>query len=521
MISRASGYISYLLDVSPSSSSPLSEAEQIVQLKHQLAWAEMRIQVLEAQLRLQRIQKYGPGSEKLSDAQLVLLEFEPGVSSQEVQAESERPPLPAPARRDQPRKHPGRQQLPAGLPRVERVLPCPAEQFTCRACGQPTVVMGYDVSEQLDVEPAKYFVMVTKREKRVCRCCPEGGVAVAPAPARIIDKGLVSDRVVIDTVVAKYSDHLPLYRQSAILEREAGIEIRRATLDGWVMRVGELLIPVTAVMRRELVCGSYIQADETPVGVQMHDGRGHNHRAYLWQYGRPGGSLVFDFRLGRGRDGPKLFLGQFEGLLQTDAYGAYDGVGGPRMVHAGCWAHPRRKFFEAVQLNPKDLAAIRIVARMDELFAIDAQARAQKLDPAARQVLRLEQARPLLPVLRQEIEAARAQALPSSALGKAAKHTLAIWPRLTRFLEYPELELSNNLAENSMRPVALGRKNWIHIGSPQAGPKVAAILSIVESCRRLEIPVRDYLASVLPGLAGTSIQKLPELTPAAWAARNR
>ena len=188
----------------------------------------------------------------------------------------------------------------------------------------------------------------------------------------------------------------------------------------------------------------------------MHDRRGHNHRAYLWQYGRPGGSLVFDFRLGRGRDGPLLFLGQFEGLLQTDAYAAYDGVGGPLIVHAGCWAHPRRKFFEAVQLNPKDLAAIRIVARIDELFAIDAQARARKLDQAARQALRLEQARPLLPILRQEIEAARTQALPSSALGKAAKHTLAIWPRLTRFLEYPELELSNNLAENSMRPVALG-----------------------------------------------------------------
>jgi len=132
---------------------------------------------------------------------------------------------------------------------------------------------------------------------------------------------------------------LPLYRQSAILEREAGVEISRATMDGWVMHVGELLIPIVAVMRHELVGGSYIQADETTVDVQMHDGRGQNHQAYLWQYGRPGGGAVFDFRLGRGRDGPKEFLGQFEGILQTDGYGAYDHVGGPGIVHAGCWAH--------------------------------------------------------------------------------------------------------------------------------------------------------------------------------------
>ena len=497
-----------------------SEAAQIADLKRQLYWAQLRIAFLEERLRLQRIQKYGPGSEKLSDAQLVLLELEPGVSRVEVQAESEREPLPAPARKP-PRPHPGRQELPAELPRVERVLACTPEQCTCRACGQPTVVIGYDVSEHLEVEPARYFVVVTKREKRACQSCEEGGVAAAPAAARIIDKSLVSDRVVIDTVVAKYSDHLPLYRQSAILARETGLELSRATLDGWVMRVGELLTPVAAVMGRELVGGTYLQADETPVDVQMHDGRGQNHQAYLWQYSRPGGSVVFDFRLGRGRDGPKEFLGRFEGILQTDGYAAYEQVGGPKRVHAACWAHARRKFFEAAKLNPDDAVATRIVARIDELFAIDAQARVQNLDHAARQALRLEQARPLLDLLRPQIEAARTAALPSSALGKAANYTLALWPKLTRFLEYPELELSNNLAENSMRPVALGRKNWIHIGSPQAGPKVAAILSIVESCRRLKIPGRDYLAAVLPGLAGTSIQRLAELTPAAWAARNR
>src|SRR6202012_2133555 len=161
------------------------------------------------------------------------------------------------------------------------------------------------------------------------------------------------------------------YRQSAILERETGLEISRATLDGWVMRVGELLSPIAAAIGRGLVSGTYIQADETPVGVQMHDSRGKNHQAYLWQYGKPGGSVVFDFRLGRGRDGPKRFLGQFEGILQTDGYAAYDQIGGPRMVHAACWSHARRQFFEAVQLNPRDPVATPIVAQMDEVFAVD------------------------------------------------------------------------------------------------------------------------------------------------------
>ena len=402
------------------------------------------------------------------------------------------------------------------------MIACTPEQCTCQACGQPTAVIGYDDSEQLDVEPAKYFVVVTKREKRACKHCEEGGVAAAPAPARIIEKGLVSDRVVIDTVVAKYSDHLPLYRQSAILEREAGVEISRATMDGWVMRVGELLIPIVEVMRRELLGGSYIQADETTVDVQMHDGRGQNHQAYLWQYGRPGGGVVFDFRLGRGRDGPKKFLGQFEGILQTDGYVAYDHVGGPKMVHAGCWAHARRKFFEAAKLNPSDAAATR--HRDADRRAVRDRRPGARTEPGPRRAPCA--ASGAGPAVGGGQSAGRSRrpatpALPSSALGKAANYTLSLWRKLTRFLEYPELELSNNLAENSMRPVALGRKNWIHVGSQQAGPKVAAILSIVESCRRLKIPVREYLAAVLPGLADISIQRLAELTPTAWAARNR
>ena len=338
-------------------------------------------------------------------------------------------------------------------------------------------MIGYEESEQLDVEPAKYFVLVTKREKRACKRCEERGVM----PARIIEKSLVGNQVIVDAIVGKYSNHRPLYRQSAILLRDAGIDISRATIDGWVMRVGDLLTPLAAVMGRELLGGTYIQADETTVDVRTRDGRSRNHPGYLWQYGTPGGAVIFQFRMGRGREGPMRLLEHFAGILQTDAYAAYDRVGGPKMVHAACWAHSRRRFVEATKLHPQDVASARIVA---------------------------------------QIEAASRTALPSSPLGKAASCTLRLWDKLTRFLDYPELELSNNLAENSMRPVAIGRRNWTHIGHEKAAPRVAAILSIVETCRRLKIPVRDYLAALLPGLANSSIQRLPELTPSTWAANN-
>ena len=188
-------------------------------------------------------------------------------------------------------------------------------------------------------------------------------------------------------------------------------------------------------------------------------------------------------------------------------------------MHAACWAHARRKFFDAVKLNPKDQTSIRIVAQMNELFAIDAQAREQNLSQSGRHLLRLEKTKPVLEQIKRTIEVARADALPKSAMAKACNYTLTLWHRLTRFLEHPQLELSNNWVENSMRPVALGRKNWIHIGSQDAGPRIAAILSIVETCRRLKIPVRDYLASILPGLANFPMNRVAELTPSVWAAR--
>lgn len=489
---------------------------RIAQLERELHWAQLKIQVLEERLRQQRIRLLGPYSETLSHLQLELLaEQEPGATVDEVEAEARRERIANASRRERT-PHPGRERLPEHLVRVETVIRC--DEQACRHCGRETSIIGYDESEQLDVEPARYFVRVTKREKRACRSCGCGTVSMAPLEPRIVEKGLASDNVVIATVVSKYSDHAPLYRQAAILERETGVQISRGTLDGWVMRVGELLQAVVQGMRQDLLSGGYLQADETTVPVQMHDGRGSNHQAYLWQYGRPGGETVFDFCLGRSRDGPRKFLGEWEGILQTDGYQAYEGVGGPKLVHVGCWAHARRMFVDAVKTNPQDAEAAKMVVRMDALFLVDREARKQGLSAAERLAARREHALPWTKEIRQTCEAVAHLSLPQSAVGKAAKYTLNMWPKLERCFEYEQVELSNNLAENSMRPVALGRKNWLHVGSAKAGPKVAAILSIIESCRRLGLPLKEYLADILPGLGRRTLPQVADLTPARWAA---
>jgi transposase len=491
---------------------------RVAVLERELQWAQLTIQkrdvqirLLEERLRQQRIQFLGPRSETLSNLQLELLtEQEPSTTCDEVEAEAKRGPLPAKKER---KPHPGRRPLPANLPREEEVVLC--RDANCKSCGEQTAVIGYDESELLDCEPARWFVRVVKREKRACAKCST--VFMPELAPRIIEKGLASDRVVIDTVIAKYCDHLPLYRQEAMMEREAGVEISRATLDGWVMRVGELLAPLIEAMRGDLLRAPYLQADETTVPVQLNDKSGSNHQAYLWQYGKPGGETVFEFQLGRGREGPKKFLGQWQGILQTDGYQAYDNIGGGKLVRVGCWAHARRKFVDAVKVNPKDAQAIAMVTRMDALFLVDRHAREQQLSVEERLALRREHGASWAQEIYDECVKLRGSALPKSALGQAVSYTLNQWPRLRRCFDYAEVELSNNLAENSMRPVALGRKNWLHVGSAQSGPKVAAILSVVESCRRLRIPVRQYLLAVLPGMARRKVSDVAALTPARWA----
>ena len=512
------------------------QAAQIIALQaklsaalQNLSWAQLKIQSLEEKLRQERIARFGPRSENLTNLQLLLLDEEPSVTLDEVSAEAgrERPeengtPTTAVAahqrrQRGHGKPHPGRQELPAHLARKEEVIACPPEACQCGHCGEATVVIGYDESEVLDVEPVNYFVRVTKREKRACRRCEQRSVTAAPLPERIIAKGLVSNRVVVDTIVKKYCDHLPLYRQEMILKREAGVEISRATLDGWVMHVGELLMPVREAMRRDLLAGSYLQADETTVQVQTRQRTGKNHEAYLWQFGRPGGEAVFEFAMGRGRDVAARFLGKWEGKLQTDAYVGYDHTGGPKLAHYGCWAHCRRYYVEAVKVNAKDAEASQMVLRMDALFVVDREAARLGLNVAERQAYRQQHARPWLNEIQETARSLVMRVLPKSKLGQALTYTMNQWEKLARCVDDGEVELSNNLAENSMRPWALGRKNWLHVGSIKAGPRIAAIASVVESCRRLGLPIIEYLMDVLPGLADRPVSQVAQLTPARWA----
>jgi transposase len=507
---------------------------RLLHLQQALAASEMRAQKFEEELRLERIKKYGKQSEKLSDLQFKLLDLEPAVSSDEIKAEIERGPLPESTESDNAtdkkrrsrQNHPGRNELPASLERIDKIIPCAAEFCTCGKCGGDTKVIGYEVSEVLDRKPAAYFVTRIMREKRACAHCIEQGVVTAPTPVRIAPKSIFSDETIINFVISKYCDATPLYRQCTGLQRDFDIDVALSTINDSVLRVGELLIPILDWMKRDLLAGNYIQADETFVGVQTREKKGENHTGYFWQYSSPGKGVVFDFEMTRSKEVPKAFFKDYGGILHTDGYVAYEkDIGTEKLIHACCLAHSRRKFIEAIKVQTKAHAADakleRVVTLMDGMFAIDREAREQKLSLEDRHALRQER----VPAILAELHAllftmhASGTILPKSIAGNAISYTLTRWEKLTRFIEHPVIELSTNWAENSMRTIAIGRKNWLHLGSKEAGPKIAAIFSIVESCRKLNVPIRQYLADMLPGLADRSIQSLAELTPAAYAAR--
>jgi transposase len=498
-----------------------------------IALSELKIQKLVEELRLERIKTYGKQSEKLSDLQLKLLDLEPSVSSDEVEGEIERGPLPESTESDRAtdkqrrarQNHPGRNELPAHLERVAKIIPCTPDQCTCGKCGDDTKVIGYEETEVLDMKPIEFFVTVLKREKRACSICVEQGVATAPVLVRIAPKSIFSDETIVSFLIGKYADSVPLYRQRAILLRDLGIDVALSTINDSVLRVGELLIPIVGVMARDLLAGIYIQADETHVGVQTPDKKGENHKAYFWQYSAPDKGVVFDFEMTRSKEVPKAFFKDYGGILHTDGYAAYEkDIGTKDLIHACCLAHSRRKFIEAIKVQTKakatDPKLERVVVLMDGLFAIDREAREQKLSLDDRHALRQERAPAVLVELHALLLAMQASGaiLPKSIAGNAISYTLNRWEKLTRFMEHPVIELSTNWAENSMRPIAIGTRNWLHLGSKEAGPKIAAIFSIVESCRKLGVPIRKYLADVLPGLADRSIQSLAKLTPTAYAA---
>ena len=479
-------------------------------------------QLQEEKIRWFNLKLWGPKGEKLSADQTMLLLQEASVTETEVEHEASLPPAAATvARASEPKareprpNHPGREKLPAHLERREVIIPCHPQDCRCEQCGAERPVIGYETNEELACEPARFYVRVTKREKRGSHCLPEQGVATAPVPAKIVPKSKLANETIIEAVVQKYQQHQPIYRFCAALEQNHGVALSRKTVTGEVLAVGELLRPVVAAQAGQLVRGIYLQADETPVPVQTGEKTGRNHRAYFWQYSVPGGPVVFDFQMGRGREGPKTFLKHFRGILQTDGYVAYDDLG-EGIVHAGCLTHLRRGFVEALKLAPENPLPAEIIERLKPLYAVEQTAREQGLDAAARKALRQEKSLPLMAALHTRLQEIRQHIAPGGKLAQACDYALRQWRRVSIYLEHGEVEVDTNWCEGGMRPVALGRKNWLHIGSPQAGPKVAAIASIVETCRRLDINLRDYLNDVLPKLGDWPITRVAELTPTAW-----
>jgi transposase len=377
------------------------------------------------------------------------------------------------------------------------------------------VVIGYEQSEQLDVEPARFFVVVTKREKRACKGCAEG-VSAAPLPARIIDKGLVSDRVVIDTIVSKYCDHLPLYRQSQIFRRE-GIHLERSTLADWVGGASALLEPLVDALGRHVMSAFKLHGDDTPVPV-LCPGRGTTKQGRLWTYvrdDRPSGSseppaVLFRYTPDRKAIHPHSHLRDFTGVLQADAYAGFERLYGERIQEAACWAQARRKFFEEHAATASPIAK-EAPERIAQLYAIESEIRGRS--PDERQRVRQARAGPQLESLCAWLHDTLATLSKKSELAAAIRYTLSRWPALTRYRDDGRVEIDNNAAERSLRAVALGRKNWLFAGSDDGGERAAAIYSLIGTAKLNDIDCEAYLRYVLERIAEYPINKIADLLP--------
>lgn len=493
----------------------------VADLKAQVARLERIVQLKDEQIRLLHFRIFGPKGEKLSSAQIQLLLDEASLTAGEVAQEAERPeaqkqdPLP---RAKQPRpNHPGRERLPESLERREEIISCCPEDCTCPQCGAERPVIGYESREELMCEPARFWVRVIKREKRGSHCEEEQGVATAPAPAQIVPKSKLSNEFIIEALARKYQQHLPVYRQCAVLAEDHGIQLSRKTVTDAILAAGALLVPVVKAQKQELLSGGYVQADETPMPCQTAEKTGRNHKAYLWEFSRPGGVVVFDFQMSRSRAGPAEFLKGFRGKLQSDGYAAYDDLG-EGIVYVGCAAHVRRGFVDAAKVAPLDPRPREIIERFAQLYAVEKEAREGRLSSGARLALRQAKSVPVMAALKARLLDIRQQIPPGGKLADACDYALGQWSRLEEYLKDGVLEADNNWCEGAIRPLALGRKNWLHIGSAEAGPKIAAIASIVETCRRLDINLRAYLQDVLPNLGEWPIARVGQLTPTVWKA---
>ena len=453
--------------------------------------------------------KFAAQSERFNAEQRSLLddEMEADLAAVCLEIEQLQPPATAPEAKQQPK----RQSLPAHLPRREiRHEP----QRTICQCGCQMKRIGEDVAEKLDYVPGVFTVERHIRGKWACAQCET--ITQVPVDAHVIDKGIPTAGLLAHVLVAKYADHLPLNRQESIFGR-AGLAIPRSTLAQWVGICGVRLQPLVDALKDEMLKSAVLHADETPVQM-LQPGKGSTHRAYLWAYASTTfddmKAVVYDFCESRAGEHARKFLSDWQGSLVCDDFSGYKQSftqGG--ITEAGCLAHARRKFFDLHAANKSQLAEFALT-QIGKVYEIERQAK--ELSIEERQKMREEHSRPILNALHEWLQLQRQQLPDSSATAKAMDYSLRRWAALTRFTTDGRLPVDNNWIENQIRPIAVGRNNWLFAGSLRAGQRAAAVMSLVQSAKLNGHDPFAYLKDVLTRLPAHKASRIEELLPHRW-----
>jgi transposase/uncharacterized coiled-coil protein SlyX len=452
---------------------------------------------------------YGPRSERINPDQ-------PSLFAEPASEAAAAPPAPADEPPVSPRRNGrhGRRRLPKDLPRVRIEHDLTDAEKPCPDCGDVRIRFGEDSRERLDYRPASFFIVEHAQLKYVCRKCA-GQIVAASAPAEALPKCIAGPGLLAHVIVSKYQDHLPLHRLEGILGRH-GVELSRSTLADWLTGCAAALAPLYLVMCDRVRKSKVIHTDDTPVTTLDRDDPDGRKTGRVWVYlgDREHPYTVYDMTASRSRDGPKTFLDGFKGYLQADAFGGYDGLYARGVTEVACWAHARRKFYEAKETSAAE--AHEALARIGALYAIES--RAKDLTPAERAALRQVEAAPLLASFGQWLENLRPHALPKSPLGQALTYATNQWLALQVYVTDGALAIDNNAAERALRKIAVGRKNWLFFGSDAGGTTAAILASFTETCQRHRLNPWTYLTEVLTILPNLPIEHIDSLLPDQWAA---
>ena len=474
---------------------------------------QLKIQVLTMELAYLRRIQFGKKSESLSSKQLSLFEETLLSDLAAVNTEIEQLDPSAKAQAKLPRPRAGRQPLPDHLPRIEhRHEP---ESCQCNQCGHNLVKIGEDVSEQLDVEPAKFFVHRHIRPQYACKTCET--VSAAPIPPAIIDGGMAAPGLLSWVLTSKYLNHLPLYRLEQIAAREQ-VTLSRSTMAEWVGRVGVALQPLVDRLIWRLLQDNTLHADETPV-AQLDPGKGKTRKAYLWAYRsndlEPGPRIIiFDYQAGRSGRYAQNFLEDWQGHLMVDDYGGYKALFSEKQttpcIELACWAHARRKFFDLHKANDSPMA-FEALQHIGNLYAIEAEGKGLSIED--RQQLRKEKSLPALNTLHDWLIQTRTQTANGGGSAKALDYTLKRWTSLIRYAQTGHLPIDNNPVENVIRPIAIGKKNWLFTGSERAGQRAAAIQTLFGTAQLNGLNPSAWLEDTLIKLPTWPNSRIDELLP--------